>query len=168
MRVIVSGTIASIVGPLENLANAGAMRPLREGLYEGGDKVRTRVRRALKVQTNVKAYGTVVSHVPSVRAGLSYIIKGEGKGLPIQLFPVSAPGSVVASPWGVEHTFKRSFHNRMGYMARLSSKRFPIRKLFGPSIAKELVKDRSAEAFEAGVAADVLPAIEKRLARLLG
>ena len=167
MEIVVSGSLATITAPMQNLAS-GADRAMREGLYEGGDKVRTRVRRALKVQTNVKAYGSITQRVPGVRAGLTYIIRGEGKGMPIELFPVSAPGPVVASPWGVVHTFKRSFANRLGYRARTTSKRFPIRRLYGPSVAKEIVKDQSAEAFEAGVRADVLAAIEKRLARLFG
>ena len=99
MRIIITGSLANIVGPIERLAQ-GNLRPLREGLYEGGGKVRTRVRRALWAQTGVKAYRDITQRVPSVGAGLSYIIKGLGKGLPIDRFPVSAPGSVTASPWG--------------------------------------------------------------------
>lgn len=169
-RVVVKGSIGQIIAPLGRLANPAALQPLREGLYEGGDKVRTRVRRALRVQTNVSKAASVNSRVNSRKAGLSYGITGEGKGLPIREFPHSAPGNIIASPWGVVHAFKRSFvkPDNGSFVARLSSKRFPIRKLFGPSLAKEIVKDQSLAAFEAGVAADVVPAIEKRLARLLG
>ena len=89
MEIVVFGSLATITAPMQNLAS-GADRAMREGLYEGGDKVRTRVRRALKVQTNVKAYGSITQRVPSVRAGLTYIIRGEGKGMPIELPGVGA------------------------------------------------------------------------------
>lgn len=166
----VSGKVATIIAPFDRLKGQAALQPLREGLYEGGDKVRTRVRRALRVQTNVSKAASVNSRVNSRRAGMTYIIVGEGKGLPITDFPHSAPGNVEASPWGVVHRFKRSFvkPGSGAFVARLTSKRFPLRKLFGPSIAKEIVKDGALDAFHAGVAADIVPAIEKRLARLLG
>jgi len=169
-RVTVTGSLAEIIAPLSKLTNSEAMQPLREGLYEGGDKVRTKVRKALKVQTNVSKYTSITSRVDSRKNGLSYGITGEGKGLPISEFPHSAPGNIVATPWGKEHRFKRSFvkPDTGAFVARLSSKRFPIRKLFGPSLAKEIVKDQSLDAFETGVRTDVVPAIEKRLARMFG
>ena len=170
MRIVVSGSLAEIITPLARAASGNALRALKEGLGEGGDKVRTKVRKALRAQTNVKKAESVNSRTSSVRAGLEYIIKGTGKGIPIEEFPVSAPGHVTASPWGVARVFKRSFvrPDTGAYSARLSSKRFPVRKLFGPSIAKEIVKDQSLAAFEAGVRSDVIPIIEKRLARILG
>ncbi len=170
ISVVVSGTLGTIIAPLSKLTNPAAMQPLREGLYEGGDKVRTGVRKALKAQTNVLKYDSITSRVNSRREGLTYGITGEGKGLPIREFPHAAPGHIVASPWGVSHTFKRSFvkPDSGAFVARLSSKRFPIRKLYGPSLAKEIVKDQSLDAFEVGVATHVVPAIEKRLARVFG
>lgn len=169
MRIVVSGGLAEIIAPLQALGR-NALQPLREGLYEGGDKVRTRVRRALREQTNVKKAASVNDRATSVRSGMSYIIRGVGKGLPIAEFPVTAAGAISASPWNVSRVFKRSFvhPSNGGYVARTSSKRFPVRKLFGPSIAKEIIKDRSLAAFHAGVRADIVPAINKRLARLLG
>jgi hypothetical protein len=166
MQIVVSGTMAQVMAPLRKIAG-GKMGVLENGLSDGGDKVRTKVRKALKTQTNVKKYGTITSRVQGARRGLSYVITGEGKGLPIDEFPVSAPGSVSASPWGVMRKFKRSFVRAGKFVARLSSKRFPVRRLYGPSIAKEIVKDQSLAAFEAGVRTDIVPEIDKRLARLL-
>ena len=168
MRIKVSGNIAEIIAPFQQLG-AGGIMPLREGLYEGGDKVRTRVRRALKKQTGVSAYSTITQNVEGIRSGMSYLIKTDRGGLPIKLFPVSAPGSVSASPWGVSRTFKRSFVKAGGkYMARISSKRLPVRSLYGASLKKEIVKDASLAAFDAGVKADIAPMIEKRLKRFFG
>jgi hypothetical protein len=168
MGISVSGSIASIVAPLSRLASGNGLRAVQDGLTEGGDKVRTKVRKALKAQTNPIKYATITSRVDGKRNGFSYFIEAKGGGLPIKEFPHSAPGSVSASPWGVARTFKRSFVKAGGALvARLTRKRFPVRKLYGPSLSKELVKDQSLAAFEVGVRADVVPAIDKRLARLL-
>ena len=96
---------------------------------------------------------------------------GQGKGLPIKDFPVEASvgGPVTVEPWGVSHTFARSFvtSSRGLLRARRGSAREPIRTLRGPAPAKELVKDQSAAVFEAGVRAIVEPIVTRRLARLM-
>ena len=148
-----------------------AAQELARGLNEGGDKVQTQVRRALKVQTGVSKYGTIVQNTTNSRAfagHLSYSIRSTGHGLPITDFPYSVPGHVQASPWGVTRQFARSFKQLVkgGLKARLTSKRFPLRSLYGPSIPKELVKDKSKDAFETGTVF-VREAVEKRLARLM-
>ncbi len=154
---------------------ARAQRVMAEGLNEGGDKVRTQVRRDLKEQMNVKKYGAITSRTPSRKASpgnLRYEIQGEGKGLPIEEFPVrsAAHRPVTAQPWGVSHTFKRSFKTTgKGLLrARISSRRFPIRSLRGPAVSKEIVKDRTAAHFEAEAAGTVERAVVKRLGRLMG
>jgi hypothetical protein len=154
---------------------ARSRKAMAEGLNEGGDKVRTQVRRDLKEQMNVKKYGAITSRTPSHKAGpgnLRYEIHGEGKGLPIDEFPVSSAvhRPVTARPWGVSHTFKRSFKTsaRGLLRARLSSKRFPIRSLRGPAVSKEIVKDKTAAHFEAEAADTVERAVVKRLGRLMG
>ena len=172
MAIVVHVDLAGIrqfAAAVAKLGDGRVAQVAREGLQEGGDKVRTQVRRALKVQTNVKRYGVIVANVPGRLAGpLQYIISASGKGLPIQEFPYSVPGPVEASPWAVSRTFKRSFRQRYkgGLRARLSSKRFPIRSLYGPSLPKELIKDQSAAAFFKG-SSEVLQAIEKRVARIM-
>jgi hypothetical protein len=169
MRITVSGNIAAIIGPISSLAAGGGRQALQEGLGDGGDKVRTKVRKAMRAQTNPLKYETITSRVSGSRFGLAYIIKGDGKATPINLFPHSAPGAVTAAPWGVSRTFKRSFvrPDTGALSARTTSKRFPVRKLYGPNMAKEVVKGQSLAAFEVGAGSDVLPAIERRLARLL-
>jgi hypothetical protein len=159
----------------DHLAGVGEKLPraLREGLQEGGNKVATKVRRALREQTGVTKYGTILSrtHAGLGSGGeLAYVIRGQGKGLPIGNFRVGVNAKgVLAFPWGKAHLFKRSFKTSSKGMlrARLGASRMPIRAFFGPSIAKELTKDHSAAAFEAGVRAEVEPIIIKRLGRLL-
>lgn len=168
------GRLTEITVPLEALADGRWRNRAREGLNQGGDKVRTKVRRALKDQTGVRRYGTIVEKTDSVRAGaaLEYRILGKGKGLPIREFRVSArTGSGVnASPWNVARTFKRSFKTKARGLlkARLGAERFPIRSLYGPAIAKEIVKDRSVATFQQAVRTDVLPIVLRKLSGLFG
>lgn len=150
---------------------------IREGLNEGGDKVRTDVRKALQQQTGAKTYRAITSRTRSIKAGgaLQYVIIGSGKGLPIKEFRTQirrgTGGGVVSEPWNVSRQFQRSFalkgQGADGYRARTTSKRFPVRKLFGPSIPKEMMQGAIPSVFVLSVGAQVLPAIEKRLVRAL-
>ena len=153
-------------------------RAITEGLREGGDKTRTAVRRALVQQTGVKAYRSITSRTRSFaeNGGLAYVIVGAGKGMPINEFKTKiargAGGGVLSAPWAVGRQFQRSFGLKGkgvdGARARTSNKRFPIRKLYGPSVAKEIVKGQSAAAFFHGAETFVLDRIIVRIGRGLG
>ena len=145
-----------------------------DSLNEAGDLERTQVRRSLRHQTGVKAYGSITKRTSSHRASpghLQYDILGAGKGMPITEFPVKAGAHkpVTAQPWGVSHTFARSFQTSAQglYRARLGPKRFPIQSLNGPSVAKEIVKGETAAGFEATAAVTLDRILIKRLGRLL-
>ena len=145
-----------------------------QGLNEGGDKTRTPVRRDLREQTGVKAYGSITKRTATKRAHpgrLVYEIIGTGKGMPIKEFPYRAAvrAPVTAQPWRVAHTFARSFKtSAKGLLrARRGPSRFPIRALYGPAVPKEIIKDRTAAGFEAHAAPNVERAVMRRLGRLL-
>ncbi len=147
---------------------------MARGLNDAGDQVRTQVRRALKTQMGVISQSIVTNATGSINASpgrLVYAITGQGRGLPIKDFPVeaSAGGPVTAEPWGVSHTFARSFvTSKRGLLrARRGTAREPIRTLRGPAPAKELVKDESAAVFEASIRAVVEPIVLRRLAPLM-
>lgn len=59
-------------------------------------------------------------------------------------------GGVTATPWNVAHAFKRSYQDEAGvFRARLpGQKSGKGRKLYGPAIWKEIVKDQTAAAFQ--------------------
>lgn len=137
---------------------------------EAGDKVRTDVRRGLKEVTGVRRYSDITERVVSrtPTAG-RYVIIARGPGLPIAAFRVrNVGGAVEADPWGVDRVFKRSFFLASGPgRARLTGHHKPIRKLYGPNLAKELLKGGMADRFYASVRRNLLPVIEKRLARAL-
>lgn len=148
-------------GILSYQAAAGALtgvqmqRTLRQALRKAGDKTRTQVRRALRLQTNVKAAKDVNDRTRGflVSGELIYRITAERKALPIErvrgLSVVAGPGGgVQAAPWNVLRQFQRSFVEHGRYVARLGPARYPLRRLYGPSIAKELVKDQSLAVFE--------------------
>jgi hypothetical protein len=164
------GTLAFIIGSTR-LAGPAGIRVMRQTLSGAGDKTRTAVRRALRDQMGVKRYGTIVAHTRSYMhsGGLAYSFEGSGKGLPIEEFPVRAgAGGVVASPWRVSRLFKRSFVKAGGgYRARLGRSRFPIRKLYGPAPAKEVVKDEALATFLRVGPAEVARILPLRMARLI-
>ena len=176
MQIEVKFSGTSLSAWAEKIATLGAQADVEmaRGLNDAGDIVRTQVRRAMKDQMGVLRYAIVVDATASIPASpgrLTYSITATGKGLPIVDFPVSASpgGPVTASPWGVAHTFTRSFKTtRKGrLLARRTASRFPVRSLRGPSPAKELVKDASLATFEAAVPAIVEPTIMRRLVRLM-
>lgn len=178
VKVTFSGTrLADYATRVAELGARGEVEMAR-GLNDAGDLVLTQVRKALQGQMNVLKYGTILdtTHgIPaapgrSVSGHLTYAITASGKGLPIRDFPVQASvgGPVTAEPWGVAHTFKRSFVTKTGrLLARRTASRFPIRGLRGPSPAKELVKGQSLDTFERAVPALVEPTIMRRLVRLM-
>ncbi|WP_336801701.1 hypothetical protein [Kaistia sp. MMO-174] len=69
---------------------AQASKELANGLSDGGLKLRTSVRRALRTQMGTKSAAPINLRTPSKldRGGLSFTIYGNGKGLPIFDFPV--------------------------------------------------------------------------------
>ncbi|CAH1657098.1 conserved hypothetical protein [Hyphomicrobiales bacterium] len=168
MQILVStdGVIQQFADAIQP---ARMQRAMREGLQEGGKKTLTQVRRALRTQTGVKAYRAILERTHGSMAGdLAYVIRGEGKGMPIGNFRVGVNSKgVLAFPWGTAHQFKRSFAVGGRYRARTTSARFPIRALYGPSVAKEIVKDQSEQTFEQSARTFVLDAITRRVMRAM-
>ena len=166
-------------------------RAIAQGLNEGGDKVRTQVRRTMREQTGLLRLNSVTRRERGLRAfatgpeaksgvgpprpgGLSYTIIYVGK-------PPTKPdefrksvttgpgGGVTVWMWAVAHKFKRSFQQKFkgGLRMRTTGPRLPIRSFDGPNLAKEAVKGQVATTFLEGAATIVPPIIEKRLARAL-
>jgi len=155
-------------------------KAIARGLNEGGDKVRTQVQRALKTDTGVIKYASITSHMKDSGRGwaraapdrLTYQIVATGKGLPIKDFPVKNTGKAIdAKTWGVDHVFKRSFgivgRGVEGFRARTTSKRFPMRKLYGPSLPKELTQGEVVKVFYASAQTAVPPAVLKHLLKAM-
>lgn len=154
---------------------------IARGLNEGGDKTRTQVRRALQNQTGVVRYASVTNRVRTKRAfaseggASSYEIIVSGK--PTKMFEFrtvvqkGAGGGVTAFLWGKAHRFKRSFEGGGSIAGQLKMRttgpRTPLRSFDGPNLAREAVKDQSAEAFHVGAETFVAPAILKHIAKAI-
>jgi hypothetical protein len=155
------------------LASPAIRLAIARGINDAGGKIATRVRRGLREQTDVSKYASITSRTATIRAGagnLYFAIVAHGKGIPIEEFPVVVTSQGVdAKPWGVDHLFQRSFRERYrgGLRARLSAERFPIRRLYGPSLPRELGKGNIPAIFYDGCAELLPAAIIKSLAMAL-
>lgn len=171
---------------------------IREGLNQGGDKVRTEVRRVLQVQMGTRTYRAITSNTRSIRAtggALAYEIIGSPKPLKIEEFriqsrgpkrlgdwrdqsrvsgrfgPIKAKGSVVAAPWAVSRAFKRSFDlvgKGLVAIRPANAGKSGRRLLYGPTVAKEMLQGETPRAFTRSAARHVPPIILARLGRSLG
>ena len=156
------------------LAGPKLQQALREALSAAGGKARTQVRRALREQTNVKAASDVNVRTRSFMNGsaLEYKIEGINKALPIDRVKglevqTGQGGGVSAAPWNAPRQFQRSFVLDGKYVARTGPDRFPLRRLWGPSIMKELVKGESKDTFERYATAELEAQVTRKLERLL-
>lgn len=157
-----------------------------ESVQAGGLMVQTDIRRALGRVMGVK-YGIMTKVVTShtAKSGASFVMyvrspydaKIYGPTLPITLFGVSGgKGGVTASPWGRSRTFKRSFvatksansSSIMPFRARLGHDRKPVRRIYGPNPAKEMLKDPMVLLFYQSTRRHVGAALEKRLPKAFG
>ena len=139
---------------VHSVGEQAAVRAFSRALNSEGNKVRTQVRRALRQQTGAKA-ALISSETRTIRssfANLSYTIEARGDYLGLSHFSPRQFGyGVRAKPWGRWQRFESAFLlGSLGNNAfvRKSKARFPIKKMFGPSIPKELVQDATRAAFE--------------------
>ena len=159
------------LGDLFANIDRGLPRAIRQGVQDAGNKTLTQVRRALKEQTGVRLYSSITKRTGAgTQADGMFVIYAKGPAIPIKEFPVfTTSKGVVAYSWGVSHEFKRSYRSKSGrYMARLTSKHEPTRPLLGPNLAKELGKSQSHDAFVFWTSELLVPAIVKRIGRVLG
>lgn len=140
-----------------------------------GDKTRTRVIRALVKQMGTtygvvnKALGRPIRANP---ASLAYVIRVKGPALSLKEFKARPTRKgVSAAPWGTRRVFPHSFiAPSMGghVFVRTSRARFPVKKLWGPAVPNELVRNQSKAAFEATVATELPARLAYELGRILG
>jgi hypothetical protein len=128
--------------------------------------------RALRQQTGAKA-GLINSETRTIRssfANLSYTIEARGDYLGLSHFSPRQFGyGVRAKPWGRWQRFEGAF--LVGSMAnnafvRQGKARLPIKKMFGPAIPKEMVRDAARDAFEAAQP-EVLAEATRQIGRML-
>lgn len=169
---------------LTGLGQKRARLVLARTLNHQGSKAFTAVKRALHAQTSIPR-PVIVRSMRARRAegkgsrALEYVITGRGRELSLKLFgPRQDEVGTTALVWGRRQTYVTAFMGpRPGVIApalgghvfhRVSGSRLPIEMTFGPSVPKEMVEGRTAEAFEAsarGIAERAAHEIARELAR---
>jgi hypothetical protein len=174
MHLIITASdqvLARYNNQLAALGEGQARTALSRALNHEGNKGRTQVKRALVKQTGIK-YGAVNKAMATIRATpatLTYTLKARGDETNIAWFGgVQRRKGVSATPWHKRRIFRRSFIvPRFGRaFVRTSKSRLPIRPLYGPNLARELVKDSSAAAWQIGVA-NVVARVGHEVGRML-
>ncbi|ACI92705.1 conserved hypothetical protein [Afipia carboxidovorans OM5] len=141
---------------LAALGDGQAAVVMSRALNHEGDKGRTQVKRVLVKQTGIK-YGLIhkaMRTVYSTPATLTYTLVARGDETNIALFGArQGKRGVSAAPWGRRHVFKSTFIvGRYGgkVYKRIGPARFPLKQVFGPNIARELLKGETVATFKAG------------------
>jgi hypothetical protein len=174
MQLIISAqeqVLARYGNALAALGEGQARTAFSRALNHEGDKGRTQVKRALVKQTGIK-YGAVDKAMATVRATpatLTYTLKARGDETNIAWFGgVQRRKGVSAAPWHKRRIFKHSFivPRFERSFIRTSKNRLPIRPLYGPNIARELVKDSSAAAWQSGVV-NIVARVGHEIGRML-
>ena len=177
MQIIIKpdAALARVEGLYVMLGSGQARLVMARAVNHTGRKALTAVRRALVAQTSIPRPVIVagVSPRPARARGSSAIefaIVGSGRRIPLKLFRARQTKSgVTAKVWGGPKEFPSAFIVRsLGshVFRRAGRSRLPIKRLFGPSIANEMIKDQSLSAFER-VAAELSGRIDHEINRLL-
>lgn len=167
---------------LGSIGQGKAAKVMGRALNYEGQRTFVQVKRDLRWQSSIpmamvnRGVRTVKA---STKAGsaLEFAIVGTGRPLSLKHFGARQFASgTKATVWGVRTTFEGAFMGpRPGVIAgrlnghvfkRTSPDRLPIERLFGPGIANELVRDKSAQTFYAA-APRILERVGKELAAVL-
>jgi hypothetical protein len=147
---------------------------LSRAINHTGDKARTLVMRTVAKQTGLK-YAKVKETVRTFRASVSrllYRIVSKGGYTSLKEFGArQTRKGVSAAPWNVRRVFPHTFivPSLGGHVfERTGSARHPIRKLWGPAVPAELVKDQSRAAFETLVDAELPARVGVEVDAILG
>jgi hypothetical protein len=174
MQLIISArdqVLARYGNALAALGEGQARTALSRALNHEGNKGRTQVKRALVKQTGIK-YGAVEKATATIRATpatLTYKLMARGDESNIAWFGgVQRRKGVSAAPWNRRRIFAHAFIvPRIGRaFIRTSKSRLPIRPLYGPNLARELVKDNSAAAWQSGVV-NIVARVGHEIGRML-
>jgi hypothetical protein len=182
---------ASIARLGNQIGAAGARAPLAlaRAINHTGDKAKTRMTRALTVQTGLKRQ-TIVKALRVNKAGgggLTYTIRSAGGDIGLKYFGARETRTgVSAAPWGARsiypHTFMKAgwwpkrvtkgnwnghVFERAGSRTNSGMDRFQKVKS-GVFIPEEMVKGATATAFNSTVAAELPGRLEHELSRIIG
>lgn len=164
--------IEAIAALLRRAALAAPAATAR-ALNRAGTQSRTAIIDALAGQTGLKKgeIRKAFSFVPASSGRLAVRIVARGPHTSLSRFGARQTArGVSAAPWAKRRVFPSTFIvAKLGghVYVRTSRKRFPIKKLYGPAIPNEMVKDAAAQAFHDTAPRVLLKRLEHELGRLL-
>jgi hypothetical protein len=145
---------------------------MRDALNREGDNGRTQIKRALVKATGIK-YGLINRGFSTNRANrntLTYAMTQKGEETNLNLFGATQrKKGVSARPWNVRRIFPGTFLvGRYGNKVfnRKGAGRFPLKQVYGPNLAREIVKDEPKRHFEA-IPLGLAETVGKQIARYL-
>lgn len=175
LRLTSDSVLRDRAAQLSALSAGRARSVMARAVNHTGNKARTAVRRALVKQTSAPRKA-VVAGVTSQKAAtrglghVAYTISAKPQPLPLKLFrPRQDRLGVKARVWGRQKRYGSAFivQSLSGHVFRRAGQsRLPIRRLHGPSMATELVKDESRRAFQR-VSRDLPKRVDHELGRVL-
>lgn len=141
------GIIQRHAEKIKGLSEGDAIKAFVPAINRGGDQVRTKIKRSLVKSTGIK-YGKINQAVKTIRAtrsALRYQLEAKGEETNLNLFGAKqGKRGVSARPWGARRVFKSSFivpaYGGRVYV-RAGDGRGPLKPLYGPNIARELMRD---------------------------
>jgi hypothetical protein len=165
-------SLVNLEGLLRQVGNQ-APHAIRRAVNHTGDKAVTQVARTLARQTGVK-YGAAKKALFVQRANYDrgvYRISAKGGYLSLKEFGArQTKAGVSAMVWGKRRVFPHSFvSQKLGghVFVRMGKDRNPIRKMWGPALPAELVKDETAAMFLSTVEAELPARVAHEVAALL-
>ncbi len=135
--------------------NRGARTAMARVLNHEGDKGRTQIKRYLAQTTGMKPSMINVGFRTRRASAwnLDYEFSQRGSETNLNMFRAKQGArGVSAAPWNVRRVFPSTFTiPRYGnkVFKRLTENRFPLKPLFGPNLAREIVKGAPRDAYEA-------------------
>lgn len=151
---------------LRAIGSGKANKVLGRALNYEGAKVYTAVRRAIRQQSSIPD-DVLRAGMKTIKASTSggplvFVIHGSGKELSLRHFkPAQGRVGTSATVWGKRQLYAHAFMGpvpgtiaaKLGghVFVRLGSDRLPIKRLSGPSIPREMVRDESREVFESAM-----------------
>mgnify|MGYP001157630480 CR=1 FL=1 len=135
------------------LSDGQVKQVFSRALNHEGDKGRTQVKRSLVTVTGIK-YSLIDRALSTKRANrnsLEYRLDFDGEETNLNLFKArQTKKGVSAAPWNVRRIFSHTF--MIGAFGgkvyrRVGAPRFPIKAVYGPNLAREVIKGEPAAAW---------------------
>ncbi|KAB2942949.1 MAG: hypothetical protein K8F92_14815 [Hyphomicrobium sp.] len=166
--------IAKVMAATEKLAGPQRVKVLNRAINHTGDKVFTLVRRTLSKQIGapqraIEIYGKLHKSRSSWGT-LTYTIWCTGGPIPLKHFRAfQVTEGVSAAPWNRRRPYEHAFivKSRGGHAFwREGRGRLPIKRIAGPNVPKEMVKDATAAAFNTVTNTEMPRRVEHEIKRL--